>query len=79
MSVVVVDEVLQRELETLTVPAELRDRQGRLLGRFSPVLSGRDVRQASDHCPYSDAELDAMRNETGGRPLAEVQRNWVGA
>jgi hypothetical protein len=79
MSVVVVDEPLQHELELLTAPVELRDRQGRLLGRFSPVLSGRQVRRASDNCPYSDDELDAMRNETGGRTLTEIKRVWVGA
>lgn len=79
MSIVVVDEPLQHELESLTAPVELRDRQGRLLGRFSPVLSGRQVRRASDNCPYSDDELDAMRNETGGRSLDEIKRDWVGA
>lgn len=79
MSVVVVDEPLQHELELLTAPVELRDRQGRLLGRFSPMLSGRQVRRASDNCPHSDDELDAMRNETGGRTLTEIKRDWVGA
>ena len=44
MSVVVVDEPLQHELEVLTAPVEFRDRQGRLLGRFSPVLLGREAR-----------------------------------
>ncbi len=78
MSVVVVDELLQHELESLTAPVELRDRQGRLLGRFSPVLSGRQVRRASDNCPYSDDELDAMRNETDGRTLTEIKWDWVG-
>ena len=79
MSVVVVDEPLQHELESLTVSVELRDRQGRLLGRFNPVLSGRQARRVSDNCPYSDVELDAMRNETGGRTLAEIKQDWVGA
>lgn len=79
MSVVVVDELMQHELESLTVPVEFRDRQGRLLGRFSPVISGRQARRASDNCPYSDDELDAMRNETGGRTLAEIKQDWVGA
>ena len=79
MSVVVVDEPLQHELEVLTAPVELRDRHGRLLGRFSPVLIGREARRATDNCPYSDDELDAMRNETGGCTLAEIKKNWVGA
>ena len=79
MSVVVIDEPLQHELESLTVPAEFRDRKGRLLGRFSPVLSGRQARRASDNCPYSDDELDAMRNETGGRTLNEIKKDWIGA
>lgn len=79
MSVVVIDEPLQHELESLTVSVELRDRQGRLLGRFSPVLSGKQARRASDNCPYSDDELDAMRNEIGGRTLTEIKRDWVGA
>ena len=79
MSVVVIDEPLQHELELLTVSVELRDRQGKLLGRFSPVLSGKQARRASDNCPYSDDELDAMRNETGGRTLTEIKRDWVSA
>lgn len=79
MSVVFVDEPLQHELELLTVSVELRDRQGRLLGRFEPVLSGSLVRRASDNCPYSDEELDAMRNETGGRTLTEIKQDWIGA
>lgn len=79
MSVIVVDEPLQHELESLTAPAELRDRQGRLLGRFSPVLIGREARRATDNCPYSDDELDAMQNESGGRTLAEIKKEWVGA
>ena len=79
MSVVVIDEPLQHELESLTVPAEFRDREGRLLGRFSPVLSGRQARKPSDNCPYSDDELDVMRNETGGRSLTEIKQDWVGA
>ncbi len=79
MSVVVVDEPLQHKLELLTAPVEMRDRQGRLLGRFSPVLSRRQVRLASDNCPYSDDELDAMRNEIGGRMLGEIKQDWVGA
>ncbi len=79
MSVVVVDKPLQHELEELTAPVDFRDRQGRLLGRFRPVLSGRQVRRASDKCPYSDDELDAKRNETGGRALGEIKQDWVGA
>ena len=77
MSVVVIDEPLQHELAVLTGPTEFRDRQGRLLGRFSPVLSGREVRRESDNCPYSDEQLDEMRNESGGRSLDQIKRDWA--
>ena len=77
MPVIIVDESMQREIESLTTPAELRDRKGRLLGLFKPRFQGRHVRNASDNCPYSNEELDAMWNETGGRSLAEIQRDWT--
>ena len=77
MSVVVIDEPLQRELEALAGLTEFRDRQGRLLGRFSPVLSARDVRRASDNCPYTDEQLDEMRNATSGRSLDEIKQDWA--
>ena len=77
MAVVVVDDPVQNELEAFTEPVELRNRQGRLLGRFVPALSGRQVRRPSDNCPYSDDELDAMRNATGGRTLDEIKQDWM--
>ena len=78
MSIVVVDDPVQNELEVLTEPVELWNRQGRLLGRFVPALTGRHFRRPSDNCPYSDEELDAMYNDkTRGRTLDEIQQDWM--
>ncbi len=37
MPVVIVDEPLQQQLESLTTSAQVRGRNGRVLGRFSPM------------------------------------------
>jgi hypothetical protein len=72
---VMVNDVLCQELDTFTTPVEVCDHSGRVLGQFIPAGQSTTISVPSDGCPYSDDELTAMRNETGGRPLAEIWKS----
>jgi hypothetical protein len=67
---IMIDQSLTTQLQGLAVPVELVDESGRMLGHFVPRTATSD----SDGCPYSAEELEAMRGESGGRPLAEIWR-----
>lgn len=47
-------------------PIEILDEAGHRLGHFVPQVV------SADACPYSAAELAAMKAEQSGRPLSEV-------
>jgi hypothetical protein len=48
--------------------AEIRDRAGRLLGYCLPAADG----YRGTECPLTEAELDQIQREGGGRPLSEI-------
>jgi hypothetical protein len=75
MSKVIVDELLGSKLAACAKPVELCDQSGRLLGHFIPADQAETISRPDDRCPHSEAELQAMRNETGGRPLAEIWKS----
>jgi hypothetical protein len=75
MSQVTIDPLLLARLNGLTEQTEFRDENGRLLGHFIPARKGPVVLLPSDRCPYSAEELERMRNETGGKSLADI---WQG-
>jgi hypothetical protein len=66
---ITIDQSLKTQLQGLAGPVELLDESGRMLGHFVPRMAGSD-----DECPYSAEELEAMRAESGGRPLPEIWR-----
>lgn len=72
MSSVTVDNAMSLKLNECRVPVILFDPSGRKLGRFVPEPTTWDEARVIDGCPYSVEELEAMRKETGGRPLAEI-------
>ncbi|MGC1272755.1 MAG: hypothetical protein WBC44_03545 [Planctomycetaceae bacterium] len=65
------DKNLRDRLGGLEEPAELLDENGRPLGFVVPARSV-PVPRPEDRCPYSPAELAAMRAEPGGQTLGEI-------
>ena len=72
MPKVIVDNTLGKKLDGLDAPVELSDPSGRLLGHFVPLRASRPRQVPAHGCPYSDAELAQMQDETGGRALPEI-------
>ena len=71
MNQITVGQSLTNQFADLTLPVEVVDEFGRLLGHFVP----RAATATSDDCPYTAEELDAMRVEQGGRPLSEIWKS----
>jgi hypothetical protein len=71
MNQITADSSLKSQLDGLHEPVEVIDETGRRLGHFVPTTPG----GLSDDCPYSAPELERMRNEQGGRSLAEIWRS----
>jgi len=71
MTRITVPQSLNVQLDTLSEPAELVDETGRSLGHFVPTANS----TSRDECPCSPEELERMRNEEGGRPLAEIWKS----
>ena len=74
MNRITVNESLRAELDAVGEPVEIVDASGRTVGHFLPTLPV----GAADHCPYSVADLDRMRHEEGGRPLADIWKSLGG-
>ena len=75
MSILVFDQTMIGKLKTVVGDsAEIRDERGVLWGYFKPVVSPETV----DHyeCPVSEEELARREAERGGRPLADILRDW---
>ncbi|MEX2120852.1 MAG: hypothetical protein WD847_14770 [Pirellulales bacterium] len=71
----IVDEALGRELNSVQGPVALCDPSGRVLGHFVPLSTLREQQQAMDECPYTEAELERLERQTGGRTLAEIWKS----
>jgi hypothetical protein len=74
MTKVLIDESLRSKLNGLNEEMELCDESGRTPGHFLPADLFRKLlyAYAESECPYSKEELERMRQETGGRSLAEI-------
>ena len=75
MTKVVVDEALRFKLNGLKEQLELCDESGQGLGRFLPENVYKKLMYSADQCPYTEAELEQARHETGGRTLAEIWKS----
>jgi hypothetical protein len=76
MQSVVADPVLRERLFNLTEEVEVRDEDGRVLGKFvpRPRLSP-EYEELMKTCPFSDEELERRSREPGGRTLAEIWKS----
>jgi hypothetical protein len=83
MTQVTIDSTLFSRLNGLSEPLEFRNEKGELLGLFIPTRKGPVQLLPADACPYSADDLLRMRNEGGGKPLAEIwkqlrgEMNWT--
>jgi hypothetical protein len=65
MPKLIIDSTLHEKLLTLTHAVELCDSQGRVVGRYTPVPSGRGPQ-------ISEEEIQRRKSQEGGRTLAEI-------
>jgi len=64
------DPTLAATLAALSTPQELRDPEGRVLGRYVPAIPGMSFPEIG----LTDAELDAIANDPDGWvPASEVE------
>ena len=69
MNRIVLDHSLTKQLQDVEQPSELFDSAGHKLGFFTP-------REYEGYeCPLTDAELDRIEQQGGGRPLEEILRD----
>jgi hypothetical protein len=74
MTKLTINESVRSKLNGLHEEMELCDESGRTLGYFLPPDLHRRFLCAyvESQCPYTGEELQCMRQETGGRSLAEI-------
>ena len=54
---------------------ELCDHSGKLMGFFHPVKDSQKTQRLRDLSPFTDEEILARCEQTGGRPLADILRD----
>jgi hypothetical protein len=72
MQTVTLDSSTRAKLHNLTELLEVRDEAGRVLGHFLPIDLPPSSTGPGRHCPHTDDEIEQLRRQTGGRPLAEI-------
>jgi hypothetical protein len=73
MSQIVVSSATSQQFASMTLPAEVRDETGKLLGHFVPELDRETL--AGLEPQIDDAELERRFAAGGGRPLAEIWKD----
>ncbi len=68
MTQLTVDDLTCSQFAAARDRAEIRDRTGRLLGYFLPAADEYD----GPECPLTEAELDQIERDGGGRTLSEI-------
>ena len=71
MQTVTLDSSTRAKLHNLTELIEVRDEAGRVLGHFLPIERP-PAAVVGRTCPHTDEEIEQLRRQTGGRPLAEI-------
>ncbi|MCG8586822.1 MAG: hypothetical protein MI757_19130 [Pirellulales bacterium] len=72
MREVVLDAPTRSKLRDLAEVLEVRDESGRLLGHFLPAAGSDKAQPMGRECPYSDEEIEQLRQQTGGRSLGAI-------
>jgi hypothetical protein len=69
MTRIVLEPEIESRLSGFQEPVEVCDHDGRLIGYFHPARSLRDM------SPLSDAEVEKLRGQSGGRPLKDILKD----
>jgi hypothetical protein len=72
MEQMVIDADLRARLRNLSVPLELRDETGHVLGHFTPAFRPADAEELMKSCPVSEEELKRRGQSIEGRTLPEI-------
>jgi hypothetical protein len=72
MNEVIVDAALRARLNNLDDLLIIRDESGRVLGYFHPTVEPASFEEGAIRSPYSDEEIERLRTQRTGRPLAEI-------
>ena len=72
MTKMTVDDALRAKLNGLSVALELCDQSGQTLGHFLPRDAYLRLLYARARAQITDEEIEAARQQTGGRPLREI-------
>jgi hypothetical protein len=72
MEQLVIDAELRARLRNLSVPLELQDEEGHVLGYVNPSFRPTNADELMKTCPHTEEELERFRREPGGRTLAEI-------
>ena len=70
MTRLTLDDVMVAKLADSKEPMELCDKAGHVLGFFHPVTA--DLKYENYEPPISDAEIERLAKQRGGRTLAEI-------
>lgn len=75
MARVVIDESMRAKLKGLQEQTEFCDESGQSLGCCLPEEAYWRLQLAADGCPYTYEEVLQFRQETDGRPLADIRKS----
>lgn len=72
MRQITVETDLGKQLSAVPSQAILCDSEGRALGFFSPLKQPTDLSELQLDPPYTQAEIEQMRQNRTGKPLSEI-------
>jgi hypothetical protein len=73
MTRVKVNAAIRAQLHNLDAVLEVCDESGRTLGFFHPIVESSDSGRIKS--PYTDEEIEKLRKQRTGRPLAEILKD----
>ncbi len=75
MSKIVLDTQTQILLNGLKAPVEVCDASGQTLGHFLPQKLYQELMRQFVRSQFTDEQVEQARQQTGGRPLAEIWKD----
>ena len=70
-----IDDSLRVQLRDLREVTIVCGADGKPLGHFMPVTVPAEMLEPIRSCPYTADELEAARQESGGKPLSEILKS----
>ncbi len=75
MTRVTIDAATRSKLKGLAGLLELCDESGRTIGYFHPTVHAMGGEKSKFYSPHTDEEIEELRKQRGGRPLADILRD----